>query len=802
MKSLFFTLSFFLFFTNTNIYSQTQLKHRVDNSNVIVEGQIIDQYSIFNESKTRIYTVNTVLISKIFKGNLKGQRLNIITIGGSLEGHSYTAFHSESLYLNQEGIFFINPLNENKKGELNRYFENDLNLYGRFNSIIYSNDSSQPAKDRYQIYTSIESIFSIINGITNTEPVILSPNCWEKVEEENRLEFSGSKNATIEYKFQKVTYDYPFLNIDISALSNLTGIFYAGGRFLVNYDGETLGQYLVSEEKFNVTHSELLSKISYNLDYSDLDTESIGLNLSLENKSDLMPLSPSERNIMSFKINLESLNDVSKLELDKLQMASKSFYYDRESNEIKTFKEVIVPTEIPIQNGCIIFSPEQINAGVGELLTITPEDPINSNFGNIKGVVYMGNAEDHLVLNQVNDHHIIQWSPNEITVLIPHKTDQAAIIGSGDIEVHFNDQNGFPTIFRSKKPLHVCYNITNDNCIGIIEDELIDVYNDNGEGGYTFHLGSKLDEIPNARSVIEDAICKWASETGVNFTLSETVIPNPTPNPDPLKPGIPLTAGNDNLNIIFLGDMNSGFTETTDDQGNLEPLPTAEALLYKTGFDPEANDPDWNECLDKRWIIDCDIIINDEKEFYIGIDDNEVPEGKIDFSSTIIHELGHAHSHHHATLPWTGIQKEQTKTMYYSLLPTMKKRYIDKGCAVFGSEFMLEHSQQLVVVPRMVEGDCEPNAVQDFNRRISPFFSLSPNPFLGHFELTFLSDIRDENIYIELLESTGKPVYSVKISAPNEVNIIRPNQDLADGLYFIKIRIGDKIYSRKIIKSN
>jgi len=684
------------------------------------------------------------------------------------------------------------------------HLDNDVNLSGRFYTISYTDNSSSPAKDKFDNYKSIEDVFLRIQNATNKEPIILASNCWEDIETQNQNVFTSNQNTVIEYRFQKIIYDYPSLHLDISALSNKSGIFYAGGEIIIQYDSEILGEYLVDDLKVRATQSELLDETRYQLDIFDLNNETIGFNLTSEELTNLMPLSPSERNILAIQLDIEGLNGIANFELDKFQMSAKSYYVERGSKEIKSFDDVIVPNEIPIQNSCFTFVPDMVNAGVGDIVTIFPEQGFD--FGDNKGRVFLGNAEDpstSITFIELDQHHITNWNPNEIRILIPHKNQSNSLPGSGKIELEWTDQNGNLIVVRSKKDLQICYNITNQTCDNIIQDEIIDVYNDNGNGGYTFFLGSKLDAINNAREVIEDAICKWADETGINFELSSTVIQNPMPNPMPNEPDIPVKAQNDQMNIIFLGDMNSGFVINNNDPNF--SLPTAETIISKTQAFDENFDPNLpNNCAEKRWSTDIDIIINDKVDIHYSLDDSNVPQEKVDFSSIIIHELGHAGSQHHASYPWTSDPTEQTKTMYWILNKEIKKRYIDKECAVKGSAFILGNSEELMeinILP-MTAKECLINSAPITPKLKTNPFTISPSPFQTNFNIIFESIIDQEYIGITIIDIEGKQVLKQDLKVTNKNLNISLKENLPEGIYIALINLNNTLYSQKIIKIN
>ena len=70
--------------TSSGQLYEVPLSQRVANSNLIVEGQVLSHYSLWDNNNANIYTVNKVLISKVFKGTYTDSVVNIITYGGTV----------------------------------------------------------------------------------------------------------------------------------------------------------------------------------------------------------------------------------------------------------------------------------------------------------------------------------------------------------------------------------------------------------------------------------------------------------------------------------------------------------------------------------------------------------------------------------------------------------------------------------------------------------------------------------------------------------------------------------------------
>jgi hypothetical protein len=78
-------------------------------ASLIVEGKVISQQSFWNEQRTFIFTVNTVQVSKLFKGHLPAEQIDILTQGGSIDGTTITASELVQLSTGDVGLFYCEP---------------------------------------------------------------------------------------------------------------------------------------------------------------------------------------------------------------------------------------------------------------------------------------------------------------------------------------------------------------------------------------------------------------------------------------------------------------------------------------------------------------------------------------------------------------------------------------------------------------------------------------------------------------------------------------------------------------------
>jgi hypothetical protein len=114
MKKYFsqFILFLLLHLIGVNTYAQCALyqiylDQKINESEFILEGEIIQQTCFKSASKNKIFTLNTVKVLSVFKGDLPSQII-IITAGGKIGNQMEIASSLLSLRNGQLGMFFLN----------------------------------------------------------------------------------------------------------------------------------------------------------------------------------------------------------------------------------------------------------------------------------------------------------------------------------------------------------------------------------------------------------------------------------------------------------------------------------------------------------------------------------------------------------------------------------------------------------------------------------------------------------------------------------------------------------------------
>ena len=310
---------------------------------------------------------------------------------------------------------------------------------------------------------------------------------------------------------------------------------------------------------------------------------------------------------------------------------------------INSLKSVLqVPPEITN------FSPNNINAGVFESITITGTGfgPTASGLSTVqfRNPDYFG-----IVINYVDipPNHIVSWSDTQIEAIIPGRDLLSGHPGAASGNIRVINADG--EMGESESPLTINFN---KFVINLNEVDLID---DNGFGGYTFSYSDNFTTNNQAIIATERSLERWQCSIGSSFLLSGSVSSN-------------ACAGNDSFNLIAF-----------DDECNLPTGVLAQTTHWFT-YCPNSSE---------AYIEEIDVIFTNAFSWNFG--PGPTQDGFKDFESIAVHEFGHAHGLGHV-LNLDGL-------MYPAIDFAEDKRNIDEHALSCG-EIVVEHS----IVPNTCSG--------------------------------------------------------------------------------------------------
>jgi hypothetical protein len=120
-----------------------KLKDRVNAASLVIEGKVISQQGIWNQTHTLVFTSNLIQVYKLFKGKVKSDTIEIIELGGNVDG--VVDVNRDAYYLgpDEEGIFFlkVNDLNARTDTSIDSYRMQQEEHYGL---VRYFQDTINP----------------------------------------------------------------------------------------------------------------------------------------------------------------------------------------------------------------------------------------------------------------------------------------------------------------------------------------------------------------------------------------------------------------------------------------------------------------------------------------------------------------------------------------------------------------------------------------------------------------------------------------------------------------------------------
>lgn len=154
---------------NMDTRHEIKLPALVQQSTYIVEARAGDMRSFWNQEHSNIYTATTLEVYKVFKGELSGSTLELVTPGGWVGGTGMGYTHGFSMAPNTVGVFFLRLSQQPSVGTALPAEQIVENLYGGQGFIIYSGNTFEhnAAYSHFRLYPDIEhGLYPLVQGLT------------------------------------------------------------------------------------------------------------------------------------------------------------------------------------------------------------------------------------------------------------------------------------------------------------------------------------------------------------------------------------------------------------------------------------------------------------------------------------------------------------------------------------------------------------------------------------------------------------------------------------------------------------
>jgi hypothetical protein len=159
---------------------QIYLDQKINESECIIEGEVIQQQSFKSKAKNKIFTLNTIKVFSVLKGNV-AQQINIVTAGGSVGKQMEFASSLLSLKKGQVGMFFLN-----KEMDLPDYTD-VYTVYASAQGFYNYNLNEERVSEVYNYYNS-NAFYTLLQEDYNLKvKQLYHPLVWENNNNVNRL---------------------------------------------------------------------------------------------------------------------------------------------------------------------------------------------------------------------------------------------------------------------------------------------------------------------------------------------------------------------------------------------------------------------------------------------------------------------------------------------------------------------------------------------------------------------------------------------------------------------------------------
>jgi hypothetical protein len=147
------------------VLNEVSLQQRVASAAIIVEGQIVSNYSFWDGGRTNIYTSNLMKVFKVFQGEWSEDFLVIITEGGTVGNQKEVVSPSLQLASGEMGTFFLVPARVSDAADQGR--NPTFEAYASMQGFIRYDLKSQTATEPFRTYRDIKTdVYGSITSLT------------------------------------------------------------------------------------------------------------------------------------------------------------------------------------------------------------------------------------------------------------------------------------------------------------------------------------------------------------------------------------------------------------------------------------------------------------------------------------------------------------------------------------------------------------------------------------------------------------------------------------------------------------
>ncbi len=589
-----------------------------------------------------------------------------------------------------------------------------------------------------------------------------------------------------------------YFEFDIMVSGNNNSTYLDNAAFAIQYNTTAFGDSIVANNTITITKGTNFTDPSY----TDPDTTVIDdafnifrfafyadYNLTSWNRT---LITTSQQQLLHIKIEIQDCSGSTDLSFtDQSNTAMVTAYFFSQSvdpmsgfnpydnvNYGMDLNHTLCPP--PVITG---MSTNTITSGTNSVLTIQ-----GSNFGNTRGTSQIWMCNDENCSYTIFDFDYIDyllWSDTEIKFIVPSRVDTLPSIfkgkgvGSGNVFVWRSD--GVTTVPNSVSHLEVSYankTFPYHTYTSAYKKVPMRVIPDYGDTTKYFYLDTSITNSPERELSVRTALRRWSCNTKINWAIKGIT------TAQHLEDDISVIYMDDNFHGTPLGStyFPSTMYLCKDDSGD--------TIGYfkdiDIGFSRDFNN------VAKTWLYDTSYTLN-------------LLPNQHDFFAVAQHELGHAHGLDHVN-DTTDILFYADKSSPINNIPYYNRLDIySSPDAVNGGNYIFQKSQQIHscgFITQMIPSstsNCSSGISELFNNDVHLF--AYPNPLNDVLYVTYNLN-HSVILYFTMYDYIGNKIKEINLGKQNigSHNIKINVSDISSGLYFLSVKINNRVETIKLIK--
>ncbi|MBX2891906.1 MAG: matrixin family metalloprotease [Saprospiraceae bacterium] len=372
----FLLLSFFLFAANLlGQANKFPINLRTHLSDLVVEGKVVSTKGFGGEGGSAIYTSNIIEVSKVFKGAIQGNKVEIITLGGRVGQKVGLVSHGHTFEVGTKGIFFCRKASNTQYPSLAQTPNPHYSITGVEGGFIaFFHDYANPkAADIFAAYNDIpKDIYEKII-LTAREPVKLLDG--NSTSQDMNTPDSPDDQVAISYTFENVylSADLSRVTFDVYAKCSENGIRFGKSKIYIQYSSQVFGSNIATSGALTIGKGTIIQNSAYSITTENQTSEKVEIDITsnFSSLTDSYAMTTLPEQLCHVELEIQDFGALANIGFDAFQMSGQSWYYDPSTDRYILFDRVEV--ENPIEG---VASENSVGITYTiENTTVTGNDP-------------------------------------------------------------------------------------------------------------------------------------------------------------------------------------------------------------------------------------------------------------------------------------------------------------------------------------------------------------------------------------------------------------------------------------------